>query len=245
MSRPVRISSKEQFYEILADYPIVFAMFYMSGDISTKAMLPIYEDLCKENSTPSIAFVKVNKEEYSSLCRKYNVPRNTSLTFVAWKFGGKLEVIDGENSKELEHFVHRHARKPKSPSPPPRPKKCDCRDAKEDEDEAGSSKSSPRQPRIVVEHRPRPRRYHLPFNVKVPKDGLEAHKAYPAKIRHRARFSPFVLERPAKLEYTGQDGHRRTASDVRIQRGEDGQAEATYMDKSGTLDVERTIRRKK
>lgn len=250
MSKPVQIRSKEHFYETLLSYPIVFAMFYICDDLSTKAMLPIYVDLCQENSTPSIAFVKIQKQDFPGLCRKYGVPSiTTSLTFVCFRDGQKAELIDGDDSKKLERLVYDHVRKPKKSDPPPEQKKCDCCDEPPDSDADDDRKKKPHKhhkpARIVVAPKHWPHRHHVPPRVQVEAHGLEKHKAHPAEMRHRQQIGPFAIDKPVDLVYKGADGKRHVANDISIQRGANGKPKVHFMDESGPLNVERTVARKK
>ncbi|KAK5085129.1 hypothetical protein LTR70_008083 [Exophiala xenobiotica] len=101
MSRPVHMSSGSYFRETLRDYPTVFAMFYKCSDLSTRAMLPIFEFLCEEHTTTRVAFVMVKKDDLPGLCVEHRIPRSTNLTFAAFKNERKVGMTDDTFDQRL------------------------------------------------------------------------------------------------------------------------------------------------
>ncbi|KAK5941215.1 hypothetical protein PMZ80_006492 [Knufia obscura] len=243
MSRPVQMSSGPYFRDTLRDYSMVFAMFYKCSDVNTRAMLAIFESLCEEHSTPSVAFVKVKKDDLPGLCVEHDIPRNTSVTFAAFKNERKVGMTDGTNSKELERMVESHVR-----SARPRLRggdhgSCDCCDSR-----ARTRSVSSRPERVV--HAPRARdrprsasRHRVPLVVDWPgRRHAPRNATIPADLTYVDRRGPRAVERRAHLEYLGGDGRYHRTDDVRLQRTPRG-AEATYLDWSGPIAIERTIGR--
>ena len=251
---PLQVTEPARFRDAIREWPTLFAMFYMCGDISTRTMQPIYESLCSEHASSSVAFAKIKKEEWPGLCFEHDVPRGTSLTFVAFKDGHKVELINGDSPKKLERFVEKHVKPTQR-----RRSTCDCCDDGYGRGRNGHiERLDPSRPvrrersrsrhvvPIHVERRERSRSRHVaPVHVDTSHHHrIPANYALPAELRQVHHFGPFRIERPAQLQYRGVDGRNHRTNDVRVVAGRDGRPEATYLDYSGPIAIERTIGRR-
>lgn len=246
MSRPVHMSSGSYFRETLRDYPTVFAMFYKCSDLTTRAMLPIFESLCEEHTTTRVAFVMVKKDDLSGLCVEHRIPRSASLTFAAFKNERKVGMTDGMNSEDLESMVQTYIR-PTAPRPTairPRGRErasCDCCDHRA-RTRSRSSRSDRRVSRLQRAARSHSR-HRVPFAVDWPdRRNAPRNATLPADLTYVDRRGPLAVERPLEVEYLGRDGRYRRTDDVRLQRTLRG-AEVTYLDQSGPIGIERTVGR--
>lgn len=68
----------------------------------------------------------------------------------------------------------------------------------------------------------------------------ERNATIPADLTYVDRRRSITVERPVWLEYFGQDGRYHRTDDIRLQRTPQG-AEATYLDRSGPIAIERTV----
>lgn len=237
MPRPAQMASGPHFRETLRNHRTVFAMFYRCSDTASRAMLPIFESLCAEHSSPSVAFVKVKKDDWPGLCVEHCIPRSTSLTFTTFKNEDKIDSTDGADERELERMVERHI-SPSSRRARARSRSaCGCCEHR-------VRARTPSRDREVYRFRRRPRsvsRHRVPFEVHWPSQHrAQPHRYYPAELRHVQRLGPLTIERPVDLEYRGQDGRYRRAHDIRLSRTSSG-TEATYLDWSGPIAIERRI----
>ena len=241
MSKPVQITSGSYLRDTLKDYDTVFVMFYKCSDLNTRAMLPIFESLCEEHSASSIAFVKVKKDDLPGLCAEHRIPRSTSLTFAAFKKERKVEMINGTSSEALERLVQTHIR---STAPRARGREhssCDCCNSR-----ARACSAGPEPEQVMSRPRRAARshsRHRVSFVVDWPaRRRVERDAAIPADLTYIGSCGPLEIERPMQLEYPGRDGRQYRTDDVRLQRTATG-AEATYLDRSGPIAIERTIGR--
>lgn len=246
MSKPVHISSGSYFRETLRDYPTVFVMFHKCPDLATRAMLPIFESLCEEHTTPRVAFIVVKKDDLPGLCVEHHIPRSTNLTFAAFKNECKVGMTDGTKSTDLERMVQTNIRstapRPTAVRPTGRQRaSCDCCDqrARSHSRSSRSEQQVPQPQRAARSHS----RHRVPFTIDWPgRRNAPRNATLPADLTYVDRRGPFPVERPMQLEYLGRDGRYRRTNDVRLQRTPRG-AEATYLDTSGTIAIERTIGR--
>ena len=230
MPHPTIIRSGLDFRDLLQSRSIVFAMFYASGTAS-KAMMPVFDSLCeKHQAPPRVAFIKVKKDELSGLCREQNVEMKTTLTFATFVGGNMIDSTDGTDCRDLENMINLHTSRKRQDNLP----KDHDRPHPHRRDRARSL--SPR-------HRPRPRSqdHHESglLIVNLPKPDVPMYEYWPAQMERISRFGPFAIHQSVHPVYRGSDGRYRQA-DVELSNNADG-VEATYMDRSGPLDVERTI----
>ena len=239
MSRPVQITSGSYLRETLKDYHTVFAMFYRCSDLNTRAILPIFESLCEEHSTSSVAFVKVKKDDLPGLCVEHHISRSTSLTFAAFKNERKVGTINGTSSEALERLVQTHIR---STIPRARGRErlfCGCCESR------ARTRSADPDPERVLSRPQRAARSHSRHRVSLVVDWPARRYAgrnalIPADLTYVSHRGPLEIERPMQLEYLGRDGRYYRTDDVCLQRTARG-AEATYLDRSDTIAIERTI----
>lgn len=264
MPQPYRMTSELLFHNTVRETPTVFAMFYQRGEATTRAFRPIWELLCSKHSSSSTTFIEIEKDDFPDLNKELGVPNHTILTFLAFRNKHLKDVIEGVNSRELERFVDRNEQSTtRRPATAPRThREVDLKKSRPRRDRARSPA------RVVVDsprrhHSPAPRRvpvYHaqaeasrrrrrsspdlVPVNYGSPDfEGSNANRSYPVGIRYTEDHGSHRISQPAHLEYTGQDGRRRRAHDVRLQKGPDGRPEATFLGWSGSLAVERTVGR--
>lgn len=244
MVKVVQITSGPYFRETLRDYSTIFAMFYISDHISAKVMLPIYESLCDEHSSPSVAFVKVDKEGLPGLCTEHDIPRDTNLTFAAFKNNDSVEIVEGQSSRGLERFVERNIGCVRVQATSRADSECFCgynRAAEEAQSHPNNS-GDVAVPSRLEANPPRVRTHRVPLHITSPCfHGRSRHRSYPAELRYMHHHRSQSTECPAHIFYRGQAGHYHRADDVRIQQGSDGRPEATYLDQSGPIAIERTL----
>lgn len=233
MPRPTPIHSGPDFQDLLSSRSIVFAMFYVKGT-SSQAMMPIFQSLCEEHqSPPRVAFVKLRKDKLPDLCREHGIETETTLTVTTFVEARKVDSTDGRDSRDLEAMVERHVSRTRS-SPPPTPRRHSRSPDRARARSPASRTRSVSPTRLRPRRQPSPQIAFQPANDSIPMNGY-----VPVEIIRVSYWGPFSFARPVRPVHQGRDGRHRP-TEIELSRTERG-VEATYMDRSGPLDVERTI----
>ncbi|KAJ2077197.1 hypothetical protein H4R24_005270 [Coemansia sp. RSA 988] len=98
----IEVKSEEQFKNILKENKFVAIDFTATWCGPCKAIGPVFQKLSE--SHPSIVFLKVDVDQFSSIAKEYDV--RAMPTFVFVEVGKKPETLVGANKLKLEsHLV--------------------------------------------------------------------------------------------------------------------------------------------
>ncbi|KAF1924364.1 DUF1000-domain-containing protein [Didymella exigua CBS 183.55] len=104
MSGSVETSSASQLSQLISSSRIVVLNFYNEENQSSKAIIPVYDQLAQQLSRASkITFAKVSVKKQAQIAESYNV--TNTPTFIIFKNGQQIRKFSGSNPQHLSDAI--------------------------------------------------------------------------------------------------------------------------------------------
>ncbi|KAI8632511.1 DUF1000-domain-containing protein [Xylariaceae sp. FL1651] len=108
MSKPIEITSTEQFSTLLKESRLVVADFYANWCAPCRQIAPFYEQLSQTIAKPKfITFVKVNTEAEGAKDVAAEFAVTTLPTFILFRDGAVVEKVKGANPQGLRSLIEK------------------------------------------------------------------------------------------------------------------------------------------
>ncbi|KAJ4411058.1 Thioredoxin-like protein 1 [Didymella pomorum] len=104
MSGSVETSSASQLSQLISSSRIVVLNFYNEENQSSKAIIPVYDQLAQQLSRANkITFAKVSVKKQAQIAESYNI--TNTPTFIIFKNGQQIRKFSGSNAQHLSDAI--------------------------------------------------------------------------------------------------------------------------------------------
>ncbi|KAF3044733.1 hypothetical protein E8E12_009978 [Didymella heteroderae] len=104
MSGSVETSSASQLSQLISSSRIVVLNFYNEENQSSKAIIPVYDQLAQQLSRANkITFAKVSVKKQAQIAESYNI--TNTPTFIIFKNGQQIRKFSGSNPQHLSDAI--------------------------------------------------------------------------------------------------------------------------------------------